>query len=171
MEKADQFSSISFFMTLSSLPGPGPLGDNTTADCFCGVIWLWPLSFEGCSPLCYLQPPRMLWLQPGEWEEIEDEPRFARSLLSLASRRAVPLRGQLLLLCWVQNSQPTGHATAWHFRRSSEVCSLPAAPSVGVAVFQAQAVCKQSITVCLVQQGCTSSCLSSNRQGCFWALP
>lgn len=51
--------------------------------------------------------------------------------------------------------QPAGHAIAWHFRRSSEVCSLPAAPSVGGVVLHAQAVCKQSITVCW----CAGMCL------------
>ena len=45
---------ISFCMTLPSLPGLGPLGINTTADCFCWVVWLWPPSFEGCPPLCCL---------------------------------------------------------------------------------------------------------------------
>lgn len=43
----------------------------------------------------------------------------------------------------------------------AEVCS------VGGDVLHTQAVCKQSIPVCLVQQGCASSCLSSKRQGCF----
>lgn len=50
----------------------------------------------------------MLWLQPGEWQEIEDETQFAKLLLSLANWGAVPepLKGQLLLLCWVQIPSP-----------------------------------------------------------------
>lgn len=37
-------------------PGPGCLGVNATADCFCWVVWLWPPSFEGCPSLCFLYP-------------------------------------------------------------------------------------------------------------------
>lgn len=118
MEKADRFSSISFCTTPSSLPGTGPLGANTTADCFCGVLdaVLKAVPFYAtCTP----------WLQPGEWQEIKDETQFARMILSLANWRESCARApEGCCLCWVQNSQPTGHAIAWHFRRSSGVCSI-----------------------------------------------
>lgn len=160
MERADQFSSISFCTTPSSLPGTGPLGVNTTADCFCGVLDAVLKAVPFCATCT-------TWLQPGEWQEIKDETQFARMLLSLASWRESCARApEGCCLCWVQNSQPTGHAIAWHFRRSSGVCSLPAAPGVGGGVL-AQAVCKQSIPVCVVQRECACPCLSSNRQGCF----